>query len=128
MDNIAQATPLQKIQIIKGWIDNEGNMHQSVFDVAGDLRPTIEIDAASCESSGTGHRRLCAVWQDPEFNPDQSTVYYARVLENPSCRWTTHDCNSLPSGERPEVCDTASIPKVIQERAWTSPIWYTADS
>lgn len=126
MDNLPEATPLQKIQIIKGWIDDGGNMNQSVIDVAGDSFPTIEVDPATCEPKGSGHRRLCGVWQDRDFDPTQSTVYYARVVENPSCRWTTHDCNSLPANERPEVCDISSIPKVIQERAWTSPIWYRA--
>lgn len=124
MDNIKGATPLQKIQIIKGWIDDDGIQHQEVVDVVGDEKPTVSVDTQSCAQSGQGHARLCGVWQDENFDPAQSAVYYARVIENPSCRWTTYDCNSLPESERPASCDNPSVPKTIQERAWTSPIWY----
>lgn len=124
MDNIAGATPLQKIQIIKGWIDEDGNQHQQVVDAAGDAEPTMTVNTNSCEQSGQGHARLCAVWQDDNFDPAQSAVYYARVLENPSCRWTTYDCNSFDASERPASCNKPDMPKTIQERAWTSPIWY----
>ena len=78
----------------------------------------------TCEQSGRGHASLCTVWRDEDFDPAQSAVYYARVVENPSCRWSTHDCNALPSADRPPVCNSPTLPKVIQERAWTSPIWY----
>ena len=64
------------------------------------------------------------VWEDPKFDPDTPAVYYSRVVENPSCRWSTYDCNSLPASERPASCDDPLLPKTIQERAWTSPIWY----
>jgi hypothetical protein len=64
------------------------------------------------------------VWQDPNFDADQDAVYYARIVENPSCRWSARLCLSLPEGERPDGCTTDQLPKTIQERAWTSPIWY----
>ena len=62
------------------------------------------------------------------FSPDQAAAYYARVVENPSCRWTAHSCANLPPSERPAVCANAAEPETIQERAWTSPIWYRRGS
>jgi hypothetical protein len=72
------------------------------------------------------------VWEDASFNPNESAFYYARVLENPSCRWSTLQCNAGGVDcARPETvtegfedCCNADYPKTIQERAWTSPIWY----
>jgi hypothetical protein len=128
VDSAPNATPLQKIQVIKGWIDNHGNMQQTVFDVVGDVRPTGTVDTGTCRVSGDGHANLCAVWRDPEFEATRSAVYYARIIENPSCRWSTHDCNALPDGDKPRACFREDIPRTIQERAWTSPIWYQAGS
>ncbi|MEM1114052.1 MAG: DUF3604 domain-containing protein [Pseudomonadota bacterium] len=126
MDPDETATPLQKIELIKGWIDEEGDMHQQVLTVAGDEETLGSVDTATCERSGAGHRQLCGLWQDPAFNPASSAVYYARVIENPSCRWTTHQCNRLPVDERPLVCASVSLDQTVQERAWTSPIFYSA--
>jgi len=126
MDNVEGAARLEKIQIVKGWTDDEGNMHQRVIDVAGDASGTATVDPQTCERSGGGHASLCGVWRDDDFDPEQSAVYYSRVLETPSCRWTSHDCNRFVEAERPRVCHDASLQTVIQERAWTSPIWYTA--
>ncbi len=123
-DSSPGATPLQKIQIIKGWMDGEGNMHQQVIDVAGESESEASVNTDTCERSGAGHSSLCAVWRDAAFDPSLSAVYYARVLENPSCRWTSYDCNSLPKGQRPQACADPTLPKTIRERAWTSPIWY----
>jgi len=117
---------LQRIQIIKGWMDDQGMMQQEIYDVAGDMSQAATVDVDTCEPSGPGHASLCAVWSDPSFDPGQSAVYYARILENPSCRWSAYQCNSLPEEKRPESCSDATLPKVIQERAWTSPIWYQA--
>jgi hypothetical protein len=116
-------TPLQRLQIVKGWIEN-GEAHQEVFDVAGDAHNGASVDERTCTTSGPGFDSLCTVWTDPAFSPAQHAVYYVRVLENPSCRWNTYTCNALPPEQRQPACDDPSVPKTIQERAWTSPIWY----
>lgn len=118
-------TPLQRIQIIKGWLEADGTLREQVYDVAGDPNNGASVDTATCETSGTGFESLCTVWTDPDFDPAQHAFYYARVLENPTCRWSTYDCNTFPVDQRPETCSDPSIPKTVQERAWTSPIWYT---
>ncbi|MGI9286731.1 MAG: DUF3604 domain-containing protein, partial [Pseudomonadales bacterium] len=118
------AASLQKIQIVKGWMDADGNMQQRVYDVAGNPETKAKLDIKTCERSGHGFEQLCNVWRDKEFDPSMSAVYYARVVENPSCRWSTYDCNKMPAAERPPTCSNPNLPKTIQERAWTSPIWY----
>ncbi len=117
-------TALQRIQIVKGWIDIEHGPMLKVFDVAGDGTNGASVDLDTCEPIGEGFDRLCAVWRDPDFDPRERAFYYARVLENPSCRWSRYECNRLPPGERPGACFDPSLPQTIQERAWTSPIWY----
>lgn len=115
--------PLQRLQIVKGWLDESGQRHLEVFDVAGE-DTGASVDTETCAPEGPGFDSLCTVWSDPNFDPDESAFYYARVLENPVCRWSTRDCNSLPEDDRPAACDDPDVPKTIQERAWTSPIWY----
>jgi hypothetical protein len=115
-------SPLERIQVIKGWAGADGDMHQAVYDVAGE-KSAAGPDLATCEPP-PGRGQLCAVWSDPAFDPAQRAVYYARVLEVPSCRWSTRQCNALPAEQRPPACSEAGLPKTIQERAWTSPIWY----
>ena len=78
----------------------------------------------TCEPVGAGADTLCAVWRDPDFDPTRRSFYYARVVENPSCRWNAWQCLELEGDERPASCDDPDVPRVIQERAWTSPIWY----
>ncbi|MAI79623.1 MAG: hypothetical protein CL917_11830 [Deltaproteobacteria bacterium] len=118
---------LERIQIIKGWVDDQGDLHQAVYEVAGG--PTgATVDTASCEVKGKGFRELCGVWRDPEFDPERAAVYYARVLETPSCRYSAHECASLPVGERPLGCAHRVMQASQQERAWTSPIWFTPRS
>ena len=116
---------LQRLQIIKAWTGSDSTFHQEVYDVAGTPDNGAGVDPNTCEPHGPGFDSLCAVWRDSAFDPDQHAVYYARVLENPSCRWSTWQCLSLPESERPPSCSGASVPLWIQERAWTSPIWYT---
>jgi hypothetical protein len=118
------ANLLQRIQIIKGWVDEQGQTHQAVYDIAGNPDNDASVNPSSCEVSGTGFEQLCGTWQDPDFDSQQAAVYYSRVLENPACRWSHYDCLALPQGERPAMCDDPELPWQIQERAWTSPIWY----
>jgi len=121
---------LQRIQIIKGW-QHDGEHREQVYDVA--CSDDLEVDTQShrCPDNGArvslsdcsitadiGATELKTVWQDPDFEAGQSAFYYVRVLENPVCRWSTWD--AIRSGE-PVRTDLHSA---IQERAWSSPIWY----
>jgi hypothetical protein len=114
---------LQQVQIIKGWLDAEGDTHEKVFAVAGNPNNGARVDTTSCERSGPGDEELCSVWTDPDHVPGERAFYYARVLENPSCRFTAYDCARLPADSRPDSCIDDTIPLTIQARAWTSPIW-----
>ena len=67
---------------------------------------------------------MCVVYEDPEFDPNQSAYYYLRVVEPETPRWHTYDCARIAEAERPEVCSDGRYPETIQEMAWTSPIWY----
>ncbi len=116
-------TPLQRIQIVKGWLEN-GVAHQQVYDVAGNPANGATVDEATCTQTGPGDASLCSVWTDPDFAADQHAFYYARVIENPSCRWHAYGCNALPPMDRPASCSDPNVPRTVQERAWTSPIWY----
>jgi len=117
---------LQRIQIIKGWVDSSGEEREKVFNVAGDPNNGAGVDLESCEAFGPGWERLCAVWEDPEFDPAQVAFYYARVVENPTCSWRQADCSKYSASDPtlPATCADDSFQKVIQERALTSPIWY----
>ena len=123
---------LDRVQIVKGWLDASGKPHERIYDVAcSDGRPvgennrcdglvgsTVNVAAASY-TNDIGEALLMAYWEDPEFDPEQRALYYVRVLEIPTPRWTTHDAAfygvELPNG----------VPAEQQERAYTSPIWYT---
>jgi hypothetical protein len=123
---------LDRLQIIKGWLDRRGKTHERVYDVAvSDGRTigadgrcktpvgnTVDLDAANWTNT-IGASELTAVWTDPDFDPKQKAVYYSRVLEIPTPRWVVYD----------KVRLGAEIPKeaklIHQERAYTSPIWYT---
>ncbi len=115
---------LQRLQIVKVWLGADGLFHQAVQDVAGNPENGAAVDLATCEQRGAGADTLCAVWEDPDFAPAMPSIYYARVIETPSCRWSTLQCLAFPSGRRPDGCDDPRVPRLIQERAWTSPIWY----
>ena len=123
----APGNDLQRIQVIKGWVDDSGTSRQKIYDIAGTPENGAGVDPASCEPSGGGHRQLCSVWTDPDFDPTLPAVYYARIVENPSCRYNAWQCLELQGEDRPADCDDPAIPKIIQERAWTSPIWYQRD-
>ncbi len=120
--------PLERIQVIKGWIDRAGTAHEQVFDVATGAVDT-SIDETSCARSslvtppGSGDA-LCASFVDPAFDPQERAFYYARVLEAPSCRWSWRSCLAIPEASRPPTCSDPTVPRIIRERAWTSPIWY----
>lgn len=116
-----EGLPLQRAQVIKGWIDADDMAHVVVHDVAGGDNGA-SVDPVTCEPQGEGADSLCGVWTDPDFDPSEPAYYYVRVLENPRCRWSVADCQSL-GDEAPPICD--ELPTAIQERAWTSPIWYT---
>ncbi len=121
------ATPLQRIQVVKAWVDVEGQTHQSVHNIAGDADNGAGVDTGTCQRHGQGFSQLCTSWRDPGFDAALGAVYYLRVLENPSCRWSQWDCLALPESERPATCNDPEVPKAIQERAWTSPIWVVPD-
>ena len=123
---------LDRIQIIKGWMDQDGNTHERIYDVAvSDGRKidedgraktlvgnTVDVKTASFTNT-IGASELGAVWSDPDFDPAERAFYYARVIEIPTPRWTTIDAFRfgvpIPEG----------APVSTQERAYTSPIWYT---
>ena len=117
----ADQTPLSQIQIIKGWIDEEGRTHSEVVHIAGEVEPTGSVDLSSCETDPGGADQLCAVWTDPE--PLTQGFYYARVLEEPTCRWSQRECNGFEPDERPEGCTNSHVEKAVVQRAWSSPIW-----
>jgi hypothetical protein len=127
----SQAAPLQRLQIVKGWIE-DGELRERVVDIAGGENDA-GVDTATCEPHGDGAASLCAVWSDPAFDPDVPAFYYGRVLENPTCRWSQYVCNEAgvdceaPGSISPGLqgCCAEDHQPVIQERAWTSPIWYT---
>ena len=124
---------LDRIQIIKGWLDKNGKTHEKVYDVAwgdadirkpgadGKLTPVGNtVDVANATWANTiGDPELITVWKDPEFDPSLRTFYYARVIEIPTPRWTAYDAKRFGIKMDPE------IPMITQERAYTSPIWYT---
>jgi len=125
---------LDRIQIIKGWYKN-GHPWEKVYDVVwSDERKidqetgklpavgnTVDIKDASY-TNNIGDTQLAAVWKDPDFDSSQHAVYYARVIEIPTPRWSTYDAKAL--GIEP----LKDVPTTIQERAWSSPIWYTPEA
>jgi len=126
-------TPLQRLQVIKGWIDDDGVRHERVLDVAGDAGNGAFVDPKTCATSGRGFADLCAVWVDQEFDPALRAYYYSRAVENPTCRWSQRMCVSAAVDcARPETigkgyegCCAAEHRPIIQERAWSSAIWYS---
>ena len=126
---------LDRVQMIKGWIDASGETFERIYDVAVSDGRTIDADGRCRESVGStvdvpnagytnaiGEIALSAFWQDPDFDPAEDAFYYARVIEIPTPRWTTHDA-AFYGVPLPE-----NVPPTVQDRAYTSPIWYTQGS
>ena len=122
---------LDRIQIIKGWLDSKGEVQERVYDVAwsDDRTPgadgklpavgnTVNVEKATW-TNAIGATELITVWADPGFDPGQKAFYYARVIEIPTPRWTAYEATRFDVEMSPEV------PMITQERAYTSPIWYT---
>lgn len=122
--------PLQRAQVIKGWVE-DGERFEKVYDVACSDSGVVDPDSHRCPpngarvdlsdcsiSAGVGAGELRSRWRDPDFDPGQSAFYYVRVLENPTCRWSTWDAL------RADVLPREGLKPTLQERAWTSPIWF----
>jgi hypothetical protein len=122
---------LDRIQIVKGWMDSKGKTHEKVYDVvwSGQRKPgsngklpavgnTVDVANATWSNS-IGSPELITVWTDPDFDPKQAAFYYARVIEIPTPRWTAYEA------KRFGVKMPDDVPMITQERAYTSPIWYT---
>lgn len=122
---------LQKIQMIKAWVEN-GEQKEKVFDIACADGLTIDAATGRCPDNkakvniktcavndGKGAKELKVLWKDEEFNAKQSAFYYVRVLQNPTCRWSTYDAIRLGTEPRKDV------PATVRERVWSSPIWYS---
>jgi len=125
---------LDRIQIVKGWLDSNGKTHEKVYDVAwsDDRKPdakgklplvgnTVDVKYATWTNS-IGDSELGTIWTDPDFDPNESAFYYARVIEIPTPPWYVYDAS------RYEIDIPKDAPKSQQERAYTSPIWYTPES
>ena len=122
---------LDRYQIVKGWLDAKGELHEKVYDVVwgGDRKPgkdgklppvgnTVDVTEATWLNT-IGATELMTVWKDPDFDPKQKAFYYGRVIEIPTPRWTAFDAKYFGVKMPLEVRMTT------QERAYTSPIWYT---
>ncbi|WOJ97147.1 DUF3604 domain-containing protein [Congregibacter brevis] len=122
---------LDRVQIIKGWVDSDGKTHERIYDaVVSDGRTinesgrctiavgnTVDVATATYRNS-IGATELMTTWSDPDFDPRQPALYYTRTLEIPTPRWTTYDAVRF---NQPLLDD---VPATVQERAWSSPIWY----
>ena len=123
---------LDRVQVIKGWHDKHGDLHEKIYNVAlsdrrklsrrGKVKPVGNtVDETDASYTNTiGDPELAVVWQDPDFDKDELAFYYVRVLEIPTPRWTAYDAKFFGLKNVSEL-----VPMVTQERAYTSPIWYT---
>jgi hypothetical protein len=122
---------LDRLQIVKGWLDADGKTHEKVYDVAwsGDRKPgangklppvgnTVDVPNANWTNT-IGEPELITVWEDPDFDPNVRAFYYTRVLEIPTPRWTAYEAKFF------NLKMSKDVPMTTQERAYTSPIWYT---
>lgn len=149
-------TPLQRIQLIKGWRASNGEVQTRVVELTPDASLDASVNLATCETRGEGYASLCHRWVDDDFDPEARAFYYVRVLENPTCRWSVRQCiengydcenptttldadccdpvvgldrracdDPEPGSETELRCNLPQANTAIQERAWTSPIWYS---
>lgn len=130
----ADGANLDRIQMIKGWLDSDGTTHERIYDIAvsddrkigkdGRCREsvgsTVDLESASYANT-IGDPMMAAFWEDPDFDPGQSAFYYVRVIEIPTPRWTAYDAAfydlKIPEG----------IKMTVQDRAYTSPVWYSPE-
>lgn len=126
----ALGAPLQRVQIVKGWLEG-GETRERVYEVAGDPDNGASVDLATCAPAGDGFDALCETWTDPDFDPAVPAFWYARIVENPTCRWSRRlcvaegvDCAAIDETSPSWSCCDPDVAQTIQERAWTSPIWY----
>jgi len=134
------------------WVRADGTTHERVVDVLGSETEGLGVDMNSCAATATGHASLCSVWEDPDYTEGEAAFYYARILETPSCRWSTLQCQAADVNPFSESCSTQAdianqlanaqgnsgdlygicctnperdpfYSPTIRERAWTSPIW-----
>jgi hypothetical protein len=122
---------LDRLQVVKVWLDGKGERREKVYDVAwsGERRPAADgklppvgstVDVANATWTNTiGAPELITAWTDPDFDPEIRAAYYLRVIEIPTPRWTAYEA------KRYGITMPESVPMVTQERAYTSPIWYT---
>jgi hypothetical protein len=111
---------LERVQIVKGWLDAQGESHEKVYDVAvaETSGSTVNVQEATYTNT-VGRSQFTSFWKDPDFNPAERAFYYVRVIEIPTPRWTAYDVARLGT----EIIPEATM--VVQDRAYTSPIWYT---
>jgi hypothetical protein len=115
---------LQRLQVIKIWVTPDGAPHEKVLDIAGDPSAGGDADPSTCAPSAAGADTLCAVWRDDDLGAQDRAAYYVRALETPTCRWSTRVCNALPADQQAALgCGSLGVPRMIQERAWSSPVW-----
>ncbi len=122
---------LDRVQVVKGWLNADGTTSEKLYDAAcsdgraivdhacdGDVGNTVDVANATYTNT-IGDPMLTAVWTDPDFDPSQRAFYYVRVLEIPKPTWQAHDAKYYG------VEMDAEVPMFLQDRAYTSPIWYT---
>jgi hypothetical protein len=128
------SAPLARLQVIKGWKTASGELREETYDIACSDKGKPDAKTHRCPDNGAkvnldtcmisadkGAPELSALWTDPDFDPAESAFYYARVLENPVCRWSMYDAKKA-GVEHPK-----DLPATIRERAWSSPVWYTPE-
>ena len=108
---------------VSGGVDGiEANLLGADDLIEVEAEPVATLDLGTCTSDAAGSGEMCVEWTDPDWTAGEEAIYYVRVLEQPTCRWSWRDCLSVPESERPGVCSDPTVSPSVQERAWTSPI------